>query len=99
MKCSRALISLSTRSAIIFCRSVSSNPARISAHSPMDSAQISAMLRPSMVTARISGLSRLPPQVGQGTSRMYPSYFSRDHSDSVSACRRSIHCITPSKPA
>ena len=30
------------------------------------------------VTARISGLSRVPWQVGHGTSRMKPSYFSRE---------------------
>jgi hypothetical protein len=43
------------------------------------------MERPSTVTARISGLSRVPKQVGHGTSRMKPSYFSREYSLSVSA--------------
>jgi hypothetical protein len=32
--------------------------------------QTSAMLLPAMVTAKTSGLSRAPPQVGHGTSRM-----------------------------
>ena len=70
MKCSRALISLSTRSAIIRCRSVSSMVASSSAQSPMDSAHTSAMFFPAIVTARISGLSRVPPQAPHGMSRM-----------------------------
>ena len=43
---------------------------RNAAQSPIDSRQTSAMDRSASVTARISGLSRAPLQVGQGTSRM-----------------------------
>ena len=42
-----------------------------------------------MVTARLTGLSRLPWQAGHGTSRMKPSKRSRLVSDSASPCRRS----------
>jgi hypothetical protein len=41
------------------------------------------------VTAREIGLSLVPLQDGQGTSRMNPANFSRLESDSASACRRS----------
>jgi hypothetical protein len=41
-----------------------------SAASPTDMAATSAMLRPAIVTARLSGRRRAPLQVGQGTSRM-----------------------------
>ncbi len=60
-------------------------------------AQMSAMDRPSTVTASAIGFSRLPLQEGHGTSRMYPAYFSRLESLSASPCRRSTYGITPSK--
>ena len=50
----------------------------------------SAMLLPPRVTAIETGLSRLPWQAGQGTSRMKPSKRSRLVSDSASRCRRSM---------
>ena len=57
------------------------------------------MGRPSTVTARAMGLSRVPWQAGQGTSRMKPSNCSRLESDSASACRRSMNGIAPSNVA
>ena len=45
---------------------------------------MSAMLRPSMVTPRTSGLSRLPPHAGQGRSTMYFSSSVLMYSESVS---------------
>ena len=47
------------------------------ASSLMGSAHSSAIGRPATVTARAMGLSRVPWQVGQGTSRMKPSNRSR----------------------
>ncbi len=66
----RALISLTTRSAIRWSRSVRVSPASTSAALRIDIMEMSAMLWPSMVTARVRGLSRAPPHSGQGTSRM-----------------------------
>jgi len=51
-------------------RSDSSRLSKKAAASPTDMAATSAMLRPATVTARLSGRSRVPLQVGQGTSRM-----------------------------
>ncbi len=72
------MTSLSTRSAMKVSRSSSSSEFSHADASPMESEDSSAIERPLTVTARISGLSRLPSQVGHGTSRMYPSYFSRE---------------------
>ena len=96
--------SLSTRSAIIRSRSDSTRPGKNAAASLIDIAESWAMFcRPSsacsMVTARISGLSRVPWHDGHGTSRMYPSYFSRANSESVCAARRSRNGMTPSNSA
>ena len=66
----RALISLTTRSAIMRSRSVSSSPARNLAASPIDRSQTSEMFSSPMVTARVAGFSRAPSHVGHGTSRM-----------------------------
>ncbi len=66
----RALISLTTASAMSLSRSDSSRPARVLAASPMDRSQMSEMLWPSTSTASEMGLRRLPSQVGQATSRM-----------------------------
>jgi hypothetical protein len=66
----RALISLITRSAMIFSRSFSSSAARNLADSPIDRSQTSEMLRSPMVTARLDGFRRWPPHAGHGTSRM-----------------------------
>ena len=63
----------------------------------MGSAQYSEIDLPSTVTARDTGLSRAPRQVGQGTSRMYPAKRSRLESLSASECRRSMYGTTPSK--
>ena len=69
---------------------------RKSAVSLIGIAQTSAMflppswIEPPRVTAIETGLSRLPPQAGQGTSRMKPSKRSRLVSDSASRCRRSM---------
>ncbi|CFS25150.1 Uncharacterised protein [Mycobacterium tuberculosis] len=41
--------------------------------SAMDLAPCSPLDSPASVTARISGLSRVPAHTGQGTSRMKPS--------------------------
>ena len=72
-------------------------PSSSLASSPIGSAQKSAIDRPSTVTASDTGLSRVPWQVGQGTSRMYPANRSRLESLSASECRRSMYGITPSK--
>ena len=90
------MTSLVTRSAIIRSRSVSSSVASSLAASPIDSSQISAMLRSLIVTASVSGLSRAPPHTVHGTSRMYPSYCSRDQSLSAPSWRRLIQGRTPS---
>ena len=52
--------------------------------SVIDIVETSQMLRPSMVTARTSGLSRLPPQVGQGRLTMNRSSSVLTYSESVS---------------
>ncbi len=62
---------------------------RNSAVSLIGRAHTSAMDLPPMVTARLTGLSRLPWHAGHGTSRMKPSKRSRLVSDSASPCRRS----------
>ena len=66
----RALISLTTRSAIMRSRSDSSRPASALAESAIDMPEMSAIEWPSIVTPRARGLSRAPPQAGHGTSRM-----------------------------
>ena len=66
----RALISLTTRSAIRRSRSESSSAASALAASPIDMLPMSAIEWPSMVTASDRGLSRAPPQALHGTSRM-----------------------------
>ena len=66
----RALISLTTRSAMSRSRSDSSSAASALADSPIDMLPMSAMVWPSIVTASDSGLSRAPPHTAQGTSRM-----------------------------
>ena len=66
----RALISLTTRSAIRWSRSERVSASSVSAASRIDISEMSAMLLPSMVTASESGLSRAPPHSGHGTSRM-----------------------------
>lgn len=66
----RALISLTTCSAIILSRSDSSRPASTFDASPMERSHTSEMLCPSTSTASEIGLRRLPSQVGQGTSRI-----------------------------
>ena len=53
-------------------------------------ADLGDALRPPMVTAIETGLSRLPAQAGHGTSRMKPSNRSRLVSDSASRWRRSM---------
>ncbi len=50
----------------------------------------------STVTASTTGLSLLPRQVGQGTSRMYPSKRSRLESLSESWWRRLTNGMAPS---
>ena len=60
----RALISLTTRSAMMRSRSDSSRPASALAASPIDRSQMSEIEWPSIVTASDSGLSRAPPHVG-----------------------------------
>ncbi len=50
-----------------------------------------------MVTARDSGLSRAPLQLGQGLDVMYCSISPRIHSLLVSRYRRMRFGITPSK--
>ena len=90
------MISFVTRSAISRSRSLSSSPARNFADSPIDMALTSAMLRSLTVTASDSGFSRAPSQTEHGTSRMYPSYCSRDQSLSEPSWRRLIHGMTPS---
>ena len=92
----RALISLTTRSAIIRSRSLSCSPRRNSAASAMDRSHTAEMLCPPMVTASDDGLRRAPSQAGHGTSRMYVSICSRLQSLSESACRRLRNGITPS---
>ncbi len=66
----RALTSFTTRSAIRRSRSDSSIDARNSAARPMDRSHTWWMSRSLMVTPRLSGLSRAPPQSGHGTWRM-----------------------------
>ncbi len=66
----RALISLTTCSAMILSRSDSSSPVSALAASPMDRSQISAMFMPLISTDSETGLRRRPSQVGQATSRM-----------------------------
>ncbi len=66
----RALISLTTCSAMMRSRSDSSRPVSTLAASPMDRSQTSAMFMPLISTASDTGLRRRPSQVGQGTSRM-----------------------------
>jgi hypothetical protein len=71
-------ISLSTWPAIACSREPSVSPLRKSAQSEMDSSHTSAIdFAPcspaAKVTARISGLSRVPSHTGHGTSRMKPS--------------------------
>ncbi len=92
------MISFRTRSAICFSRGLSSSSARNAAHSRIGRWQTAEMLWPPSRTASDSGLSRAPWQTGHGTSRMYPSYRSRLHSDSVSACRRWTNGTAPSNP-
>ena len=77
-KPSRDCISLSTCPAIACSRGPRVSALRKSAQSEMDSSQTSAMdfvprSPAASVTARISGLSRVPSHTGQGTSRMKPS--------------------------
>jgi hypothetical protein len=67
------------------------------ASSPIETAHRSAIDLLSTVTASETGLSRAPPQDGQGTSRMNPANFSRLESLSASACRRSTYVTAPSK--
>ena len=62
----RALISLSTRSAMSLSRSDSSMAANAWAASLMEMVENSLMLLPSIFTARVNGLSRAPSQAGQG---------------------------------
>ncbi len=50
--------------------------------------ETSWMFLPPIVTARVVGLSRAPPQAEQGTSRMNSWYHSRAESDSAPSCRR-----------
>jgi hypothetical protein len=64
------LTSFSTRSAIVFSRAVSFMSRRKSAQSLIDIAATSAIDLPCTVTASTIGLSRVPSQVGQGTSRI-----------------------------
>ena len=85
-----------TRSAIILSRSLSSSAARNFDDSPIGISHTSAMFLPPTVIASVYGLSRAPSQARHGTSRMYPSYCSRDQSLSAPSCRRWIHGITPS---
>ena len=67
----RALTSLTTRSAIMCSRSVSSQAGEeLRPRRAMDRSHSSEMLRPPTVTASDSGLSRAPPHAGHGTSRM-----------------------------
>ena len=66
----RALISLRTASAISLSRSLSSMAPNAAAASLMEMVENSLMLLPSMVTARVNGLSRAPLHAGQATSRM-----------------------------
>ena len=64
--------------------SVSGSAATQARASLTDMAATSAMCRSPMVTPSASGLSRRPPQVGQGRSTMYFSSSVRMYSDSVS---------------
>ncbi len=95
----RALISLTTRSAMMRSRSLRSSSASALAASPMGRSQISLMPCPPTVTARENGFNRAPPQALHGTSRMYPSAWARWVSVSASVWRRASHGSTPSKRA
>lgn len=64
------MTSFRTRSAIFLSRESSFIRPRKSAHSLIDIAATSAMDFSITVTASTIGLSRVPSQVGQGTSRM-----------------------------
>jgi len=66
----RAWISFRTRSAIMWSRSLRVRPSMAAAASRSERLHSSKMLCPAIVTARVSGLSRAPWQVGHGTSRM-----------------------------
>src|SRR5262249_25435301 len=57
----------------------------------------SAMLRPSTLTARVSGRRRAPPQTSHGWTDMYFSSSSRRDSDCVSLYRRARIGSTPSQ--
>ena len=67
----RALISLTTRSAIMRSRSDSSRPASTLAASPIDMrADVGDASGRRSVTPSENGLRRAPPHAGHGTSRM-----------------------------
>ena len=65
----------------------------------IDSVETSQMFRSPIVTDRISGRSRFPPQVGHGLLTMYFSSSVRTKSESVSRKRRSRFVMTPSNVA
>ncbi len=73
-----------TRSAIWRSELLSSSPSRKSIASRADLRVNSWMPIPPTSTARLSGRNRAPPHSGQGTTDMYSSIRSRDHSESVS---------------
>ena len=77
---------MSTCRAIAISRSVSfsGRPVTKSQAAVIERVETCQMFRPSTVTARISGLSRLPSQVGHGRATMYRSSSDLMNSDSVS---------------
>ncbi len=92
---------MSTWRAMVCSRSVtrSMSAAAQSSASVTERVDVSAMLFPSTVTARVSGRRRLPWQVGQGLLTMNFTSSVRMYSDSVSLKRRSRLVTTPSNVA
>ena len=80
------MISLRIWCAIVRSRSVSffGSPATHARASVIDIVEMSQTLLPSTVTARISGFSRFPPQVGHGRLTMNFSSSVLMYSESVS---------------
>ena len=95
MNCRRVQISLMMGLPMMACVSPKSSDPKNSSASAAESSVASWMFFPPTVTAKISGLRRLPWQVSHGVMAMYSSRRSRVRSLSLSSCLRMISAKTP----
>ena len=85
-----------TRRAMVSSRSESVSPSKNASESFADKVVTWWMFSPPIVTARIAGLRRAPPQVLHGMTAMYSSSLSLTLSLSDSLCRRMTLDSAPS---